>query len=85
MTLFLQRIGYQEYLQERLRAGHPFARYLDPDSSCQSEFIEWLDLSFEARLIRRNHYNRHPVSPSLVETYFRQPHDGHGFQIGHLP
>jgi hypothetical protein len=36
-------------------------RFPDPDASCQSQFIAYLDLSFESRLMIRVHHNRHRV------------------------
>jgi hypothetical protein len=61
------------------------AQFLDPHSSCQSQFTDWLFLSFESSLIRRTDHNRNRVSTSLAQTNLLQPYTRHSVQIGHLP
>jgi hypothetical protein len=42
-------------------------------------------LSFEPRLIERNHHNRCPVSTSLAQAHLYQSYTRHSVLTGHLP
>jgi hypothetical protein len=57
--------------RRRLQSG-----FLNPDSSCQSQFMAHLVLSFESRLTRRNRRICCPVSTPLAQTHLHQPHTG---------
>jgi hypothetical protein len=49
-------------------------KHLDPDSSCQSQCIGLLVLSFESRLIRRIRHNRYPVPQWAQQQVYLHPY-----------
>jgi hypothetical protein len=59
--------------------------HLDPDSSCQGQFVAYRFLSFVSSLMRRIRHSRCPVSTFPAQTYLRQPYTRHSVLIGHLP